>query len=100
MIITEQVLGDLCARAGMSESQAHKAVADITSQKIKDLLKATVAEAVGQGAYGAPTMVVTSPGKDKMAFFGSDRFEQLAFSLGLPYYGPDPSRPTVSGPKL
>ena len=31
--------------------------------------------------------------KEEHIYFGSDRFEQLAFTHGLPYSGPDPGRP-------
>ena len=42
-------------------------------------------------------MVLTLPGQeeDEQTFFGSDRLEQLAFSAGLPWLGPDPRRPTT-----
>ena len=52
------------------------------------------AEAVARGAFGAPTICVGAK-----LWFGSDRLEQMAFDLRLPWLGPDPSRPTA-GAKL
>ena len=84
----------------------------IHSAEVKDLLKNTVGEAVSRGeflfvssalcaphdsslhaagAYGAPFIVVSGPGLDEdMVFFGSDRFEQLAFVAKKKYSGPFP----------
>lgn len=60
-------------------------VHSVTSKLIKDQLKNMVAEAVSLGAYGAPFIVV-----DDQVYFGSDRLEQLAFTHGLPWRGPNP----------
>eukprot|EP00927_Polykrikos_kofoidii_P057569 TRINITY_DN5170_c0_g1_i1.p1 TRINITY_DN5170_c0_g1~~TRINITY_DN5170_c0_g1_i1.p1 ORF type:complete len:225 (+),score=44.15 TRINITY_DN5170_c0_g1_i1:142-816(+) len=50
-------------------------------------LQANTEEAVKAGTYGSPSMVV-----DGEFFFGSDRFEQIAFLKGLVWRGPDPAR--------
>merc|ERR1712007_235305 len=94
----EAVLEQICEKAGMTAEQASQCVAEINSDETKGLLKATVEEAVFRGTYGAPTIIVNGiPGlKEEMIFFGSDHFEQLAFIAGLPWYGPDPTRPTVA----
>lgn len=50
--------------------------------------------AVEKGAFGAPTMFIPSPnGQEKrdMMFFGSDRFEQMAFAISKPWAGHNPS---------
>lgn len=56
-------------------------------QSIKDALKATTEEAVERGAFGAPTWFVYSDEETRM-FFGSDRFEMLAWMYKLPWHGP------------
>jgi 2-hydroxychromene-2-carboxylate isomerase len=76
----------------------HSAACLIPGPDTKELLKATTSEAVAAGAYGAPFLVISQAGKDTMVAFGSDRFEQLAFSLGWQWLGPDPTRPTA-GPR-
>lgn len=93
----EAVLESICVKAGLSREQAKHCVGQLGSNETKGVLKSTVAEAVGRGSYGAPTIIVSgAPGRDEMIFFGSDRFEQLAFVSGLPWYGPDPARPTAA----
>eukprot|EP00747_Dinoflagellata_sp_TGD_P067414 gnl/TRDRNA2_/TRDRNA2_155265_c0_seq1.p1 gnl/TRDRNA2_/TRDRNA2_155265_c0~~gnl/TRDRNA2_/TRDRNA2_155265_c0_seq1.p1 ORF type:complete len:255 (-),score=43.80 gnl/TRDRNA2_/TRDRNA2_155265_c0_seq1:112-876(-) len=97
----EKVLVNLCEKAGLPRSEAERCVKELDSAETKELLKATVDEAVRRGGYGSPTIIVTgASGREEMVFFGSDRFEQLAFACGLPWYGPDPSRPTMGAAKL
>lgn len=54
--------------------------------------------AVKKGMFGAPTFYVTVSAKKprEMMFFGSDRFEQMAFVLGKPWEGPNPPPKTNS----
>jgi len=71
--------------------------AGISTPEAKGLLKANTAEAVERGVFESPTMLVSGlPGGDggdggEHLFFGSDRFEQLAFLAGKPWYGPNPA---------
>jgi glutathione S-transferase kappa 1 len=99
VIITEAILQAICTSAGIPAIDAATCVAAIDSVETKSALKHSVVEAVERGAYGAPFIAVTGHGKtdqpDEIVVFGSDRFEQLAFVLGLPWYGPDPTRPSV-----
>ena len=53
---------------------------------IKDTLKTTTSEAVENGAFGLPYIVINK-GKDHLGidddtYFGSDRFEVMASKLG------------------
>jgi 2-hydroxychromene-2-carboxylate isomerase len=100
VVVTEERLRGICLAAQMTQAQTDTAMAGINAAETKGALKAMVAEAVGKGAFGAPFMVVAQPGKAEQIFFGSDRFEQMAWSCGLPYHGPDPSRPTLLAAKL
>ena len=59
----------------------------------KRLLKENTEEALELGAFGSPIMRFPNSGIDENIFFGSDRFEQIAFIFGLIWQGP-------SGPKL
>jgi 2-hydroxychromene-2-carboxylate isomerase len=45
------------------------------SDAVKDELKARTAEAVEEGAYGLPYIVLHHGNKQTDTFFGSDRFE-------------------------
>ena len=101
----EGTLARIALAGGVVESDIPALLSSITSTEVKDTLKATVGEALDAGAFGAPFMVV-QPGSssssssssggggdesEEMVFFGSDRFEQMAFSLGLPWHGPNPA---------
>ena len=55
---------------------AGKFGARIQDQDVKDRLKATTAEAVARGVFGAPTCFV-----DKMMFFGNDRLPFVELAL-------------------
>jgi glutathione S-transferase kappa 1 len=69
----------------------------------KAALQAATEEAVARGAFGSPTVFVESgavcavsdsamPAGEEFMIFGSDRMEQLAWSLGQPYSGPNPGK--------
>jgi len=96
VLITPELLRSICIEAGLSPDEADGALSRINDKATVDLLKSTVQEAVGRGAYGAPFFVCTVEGVPPQIFFGSDRFEVMAFTLGKPWYGPDPNRPTVA----
>ena len=54
---------------------------------VKSLLKTTTSQAVEDGAFGVPFIIVNQ-GKDHLGienetFFGSDRFEMIANRLGI-----------------
>lgn len=67
-------------------------------------MQALTTEAIQIGAYGTPSLMVranqsdlvVNPSKFQAAkpqlFFGSDRFEQLAYLYKKPWYGPCPKR--------
>ena len=59
--------------------------------------------ALDSGAFGAPWIVLhPAPGEKGKPepFFGSDRFELMAFLMGKPWYGPDPARAQLQRAKL
>lgn len=58
------------------------------TKEFKELLKTESKALVESGAFGMPWIVVTrkQDGKEA-AFFGSDRFEQIAAFLEVPYKG-------------
>jgi 2-hydroxychromene-2-carboxylate isomerase len=69
----DAVLATLAIDAGLD---ADSAIQSIGSQPIKDLLRSNTDEAVGRGAFGAPTFFVG----DRM-FFGNDRFDFIRDAL-------------------
>jgi len=94
VIMKETTLIDICRKAGLSSQQAAECLDEAGKKENKAVLTATVEDAIYRGAYGSPTLMVRkAPGQSEMIFFGSDRFEQLAFATGLPWSGPDPARP-------
>ncbi|KAG0296125.1 Glutathione S-transferase kappa 1 [Linnemannia gamsii] len=57
-------------------------------QEIKKIFKQYTDEAIAKGVFGAPTFVVRKAGSEEdLLFFGSDRIEMIAATLGLPYAG-------------
>lgn len=51
----------------------------------KKWLEEATGQALQAGAYGAPFMLISKPGgQDVEPFFGSDRFELIAYVFGLP----------------
>ncbi|XP_072281291.1 glutathione S-transferase kappa 1 isoform X1 [Pyxicephalus adspersus] len=81
-------------KAGMSEDEAKKALASISSPEVKNKLKENTDIALKYGAFGMPSFVAHINGKPEL-FFGSDRFELLAHSLGEKWYGPIPQKPRL-----
>ena len=59
----------------------------MNSDEVKTLLKDTTTDAVDDGAFGLPFIIIKQ-GKDHLGiddetFFGSDRFEVIAHKLGI-----------------
>jgi glutathione S-transferase kappa 1 len=71
-------------------------LAESSSPSTKSALTQTTNDAVKKyGAFGAPFIVVEEDGKEPECFWGSDRFEALAFHIKKPWLGPVPSQPTA-----
>jgi glutathione S-transferase kappa 1 len=100
VLMSHELLKSICIDAGLSDECASELMAHINDSETVNVLKRNVAEAVSSGAFGAPFMVVTPLGADEQVYFGSDRFEAMAFSIGKPWLGPDPQRPTAGIAKL
>lgn len=67
------------------ESYLQRAAQD---QEIKKIFKQYTDEAIAKGVFGAPTFVVRKASSEEdLLFFGSDRIEMIAATLGLPYAG-------------
>ncbi|KAJ7519503.1 hypothetical protein O6H91_20G042100 [Diphasiastrum complanatum] len=91
-----------CSKAGLTKEVTEGYIQMSSQETVKQLLKENTALAVKHGAFGTPTMFVRTKsagmsnsleqiGDQDLMFFGSDRFEQLAFMLGKPWNGPFPS---------
>ncbi|KAN0064229.1 hypothetical protein ACQY0O_003396 [Thecaphora frezii] len=65
--------------------QLESATAKTVKQELKDQAKELVEEG---GCFGMPWFIVTRHDGRQESFFGSDRFEQIAAFLHLPYLGP------------
>ena len=80
---TEKVIETVCERAGASELV--KLIPKINFEGKKILTENTNA-ALQLHAFGSP--VLHFPENDAAIFFGSDRFEQIAFLFNLKWFGP------------
>ncbi|KAL5477940.1 hypothetical protein EMCRGX_G024803 [Ephydatia muelleri] len=76
-----------CLAAGLTQQATDDLIGRIESQEVKEELKRTTQEALDLGAFGAPFIVAHIGGK-KEEFFGSDRMELLAHTLGEKWEGP------------
>ncbi|KAK4705529.1 glutathione S-transferase kappa 1, partial [Phenoliferia sp. Uapishka_3] len=56
----------------------------------KERMKVEAAALVAEGAFGFPWLQVENDAGKKASFFGSDRFELIAFFLGRSWLGPFP----------
>lgn len=80
-----RVMQAACETVGFSTQEAQDLVKAIESEEVKKALKDTTEEAVREyGVFGAPAMVVQHPalGEKPQLFFGSDRLEYIALSIG------------------
>eukprot|EP00241_Pyramimonas_parkeae_P010410 CAMPEP_0114257050 /NCGR_PEP_ID=MMETSP0058-20121206/18507_1 /TAXON_ID=36894 /ORGANISM="Pyramimonas parkeae, CCMP726" /LENGTH=247 /DNA_ID=CAMNT_0001371713 /DNA_START=28 /DNA_END=771 /DNA_ORIENTATION=- len=103
LITDKEFLMNRCKDAGLSDGAASLLLAASTSSTVKQELKANTERAIGLGAYGVPWIVIPASefvmqesvqSKNVVAtghvtFFGSDRFEQIAYLLGKPWLGPN-----------
>ena len=70
----DKVLAEAMRVGGLDEGETFEKLSD---RSIKDELKANTDEAIGRGAFGAPTFYV-----GEQMFFGNDRFEFVEEALG------------------
>lgn len=74
---------------GISDKEIAPLLSAMKDEKVKQRLKATTADAIDLGAFGAPTIAFEVNG-EKVILFGSDRFPILAELLGEKWEGPQP----------
>ncbi|XP_013412026.1 glutathione S-transferase kappa 1-like [Lingula anatina] len=77
------------AKAQLSDDVAKTALEKMTTDEIKNKLKANTQEALDMGTFGAPTIILHKDG-EKHLFFGGDRFELMAHIMGEKWEGPLP----------
>ncbi|XP_067250614.1 glutathione S-transferase kappa 1 isoform X1 [Chanodichthys erythropterus] len=83
-------------KAGLSASEVEKILTLAKSQPIKDKLKSVTQEALeNKVMLGLPFIVCHVNGKAEV-FFGSDRFELMAYFIGEKWMGPYPAKPTTT----
>lgn len=68
-----------------SAAEVDEILALAKQQEIKHELRKNTDDALKQGAFGAPWMMVRNSAGAVEPFFGSDRFSQIYEFLGLPY---------------
>lgn len=88
-VTDEKVQMEVLQRIGCDSETSQKLIKKASSPIAKETLSRTTKEAVDQGAFGLPVMLVTNASKGKTEFFfGSDRFHHIAVFLGKSYEGP------------
>ncbi|KAI0860640.1 thioredoxin-like protein [Xylaria cubensis] len=85
-----------------SAAEVDKIIALAKERESKDELRRNTDEALKQGGFGAPWMMVRNSAGVVEPFFGSDRFAQVYEFLGLPYSPLKlfPASKTVNKPNL
>ncbi|KAI1747512.1 thioredoxin-like protein [Xylaria castorea] len=85
-----------------SATEIDKIIALAKERESKDELRRNTDEALRQGGFGAPWMMVRNSAGVVEPFFGSDRFAQVYEFLGLPYSPLKlfPASKTVDKPNL
>jgi glutathione S-transferase kappa 1 len=77
----------------ISQGNLDPSLANSIDNKGKDIQKSNSDKAISFGAYGSPTFLIADEQSGQVEmFFGSDRFEQLAYLCGKPWYGPSPPK--------
>ncbi|KAL6488914.1 hypothetical protein MHYP_G00026550 [Metynnis hypsauchen] len=87
-------LSEAGLKAGFSASEVEELLKLAKSQQVKDKLKQTTTEAMEHKAFGFPLIVCHVDGKPEV-FFGSDRFELMAYCIGEKWQGPQPDKLTA-----
>jgi len=90
LILDGDFISQRLEKAGINKQLSASLQTDSQSLDVKELLKSNTNEAIRAGAYGVPTMLITAKQfKKPELFFGSDRFEQIAFLTGNKWLGPN-----------
>ena len=79
----------VASRAGLNEEEILNCLEEIQTEELKNILKDTTSEAVNMGAFGLPFMTIDFD-KSLNTYWGSDRFEIMASTLGKEWHGPVP----------
>ncbi|GAA5999918.1 uncharacterized protein JCM10292_003537 [Rhodotorula paludigena] len=88
-------------KALFSDSEIKQLLEHANSEEIKGKLKSESKQLVEEGgAFGFPWIVAQRDDGAQYPFFGSDRFEQIAFWLGKEWEGPVPGRKDAGKVKL
>jgi len=90
----EQSLIIIGSRAGLTEDEIAHVIDEMNKTEVKEALKASTQDALNEGAFGLPFIVVHHSKTSVETFFGSDRFEILADRLRLKWLGPVPDPET------
>merc|ERR1711936_1203672 len=89
---TEDDITTVARSAEMNEKDIADCLAAMKCQHVKATLKMVTEEAVDRGAFGSPTMFCyQQQGENEAMFWGSDRFEMIAYFYGKQWLGPNPA---------
>ena len=82
-VVENKVIETVCERAGLGDLVRY--IPDVSTEG-KRVLTENTSAALGLHAFGSPVLHFHQ--NDPVIFFGSDRFEQIAFLLNLKWFGP------------
>uniref|UniRef100_A0A0K0DS85 Glutathione S-transferase kappa n=1 Tax=Strongyloides stercoralis TaxID=6248 RepID=A0A0K0DS85_STRER len=75
-------------KIGLKKESIDGVLKKMSSPSIKDVIKNNTAEAIADGAFGAPWIKVEKANGERHSFFGSDRMPQICFFIEKPFLGP------------
>jgi len=87
-ITTPESLAEALKKVGVKDAEVSDLLKASADRSVADKLKEVTKEALDLEAFGAPTIIIRDKDNKKQLFFGSDRFEVLAWMLGEKYEGP------------
>ena len=79
----------VASRAGLKEDEILNCLEEIQTEELKSILKNATSDAVRIGAFGLPFITIDVDEK-LHTFWGSDRFEIIANTIGKKWHGPVP----------
>jgi len=87
-ITTNESLREAGLQADLPRDLVDQAILNINDDKVKKELKRNTDEALEEGAFGSPTIIVHLPDNRREMLFGGDRMHIIADMIGEEYRGP------------
>ncbi|CEF65574.1 Glutathione S-transferase kappa 1 [Strongyloides ratti] len=85
---TENDFIEVGTNIGLNKETIDNVLKNTSSLTVKEKIKTSTMEAVAEGAFGVPWIVVEKADGVKRSFFGSDKMPLICFFIDKPFLGP------------